>query len=141
MAPASHVLHVSQSRSGVPEAPGALPGSSPTQPHPCTEVGCPPGRLYRECQQGEGCPYSCAHLAGRIACFPGGCQEGCHCPAGTLLHHGHCLQVSSCTRDPVGAASSLCTAWLRGLCLVLLYSGGALAWVLPGAMSAPCSHG
>ncbi|KAG7281602.1 hypothetical protein CRUP_033712, partial [Coryphaenoides rupestris] len=26
----------------------------------CLEVGCPPGRLYRECERGEDCPFSCA---------------------------------------------------------------------------------
>uniref|UniRef100_A0A8C7WLU6 SCO-spondin n=1 Tax=Oryzias sinensis TaxID=183150 RepID=A0A8C7WLU6_9TELE len=26
----------------------------------CLDVGCPPGRLYRECERGEGCPFSCA---------------------------------------------------------------------------------
>ncbi|XP_035167157.1 SCO-spondin-like, partial [Oxyura jamaicensis] len=80
--------------------PGGCPGlalqSKTCNTHVCREAGCPPGRLYRECQQGEGCPYSCAHLAGRIACFPGGCQEGCHCPAGTLLHRGQCLQECPC---------------------------------------------
>lgn len=58
------------------------------------EAGCPAGRLYRECQRDEGCPYSCAHLAGRVGCFWGGCQEGCHCPPGTYLHRGACLSVS-----------------------------------------------
>ncbi|XP_050572817.1 LOW QUALITY PROTEIN: SCO-spondin-like [Cygnus atratus] len=80
--------------------PGGCPGlalqSKTCNTHVCREAGCPPGRLYRECQQGEGCPYSCAHLAGRIACFSGGCQEGCHCPTGTLLHRGQCLQECPC---------------------------------------------
>uniref|UniRef100_A0A7M4DZW2 Uncharacterized protein n=1 Tax=Crocodylus porosus TaxID=8502 RepID=A0A7M4DZW2_CROPO len=47
-------------------------------------VGCPAGRLYRECLQEEGCPYSCAHLAGQMDCFSDGCEEGCHCPHGQL---------------------------------------------------------
>ncbi|KAM9208065.1 LOW QUALITY PROTEIN: SCO-spondin-like [Leptosomus discolor] len=58
------------------------------------EAGCPAGRLYRECR-GEGCPYSCAHLAGRVGCAPGGCPEGCHCP-GTHLHRGACLAECPC---------------------------------------------
>lgn len=132
---------------GGPEAPGPSLGAAHTQPHPRTEAGCPPGRLYRECQQGEGCPYSCAHLAGRIACFPGGCQEGCHCPTGTLLHHGHCLQVSThagvphthgcsllLTHSP--AEGSLLGPPALGEALVWVLNG---VWVLRGAMNAPCS--
>lgn len=60
----------------------------------CTEVGCPPGRLYRECERGEGCPFSCAHVSGREGCYSDGCEEGCHCPPQTYQHHGVCLQAS-----------------------------------------------
>lgn len=59
------------------------------------EVGCPPGRLYRECERGEGCPFSCAQVSGREGCYSDGCEEGCHCPPHTYQHHGLCLQVSS----------------------------------------------
>ncbi|XP_068790174.1 SCO-spondin-like [Struthio camelus] len=62
----------------------------------CREAGCPAGRLYRECRRGEGCPYSCAHLAGRVACSAEGCDQGCHCPRGTFLHRGACLQECPC---------------------------------------------
>ncbi|XP_065689130.1 SCO-spondin-like [Patagioenas fasciata] len=62
----------------------------------CREAGCPAGRLYRECQRGEGCPYSCAQLAGQVGCVWGGCQEGCHCPPGTYMHHGACLSECPC---------------------------------------------
>ncbi|XP_050798803.1 SCO-spondin-like [Gopherus flavomarginatus] len=62
----------------------------------CLEVGCPAGRLYRECLQEEGCPYSCAHLTRQMDCFSDGCEEGCHCPAGTYQHHGACVQECPC---------------------------------------------
>lgn len=61
----------------------------------CAEVGCPPGRLYRECERGEGCPFSCAQVSGREGCYSDGCEEGCHCPLLTYQHHGVCLQVTS----------------------------------------------
>lgn len=60
-----------------------------------SEVGCPPGRLYRECERGEGCPFSCAQVSGREGCYSDGCEEGCHCPLHTYQHHGVCLQVGS----------------------------------------------
>ncbi|TKS88049.1 SCO-spondin Precursor [Collichthys lucidus] len=58
----------------------------------CLEVGCPPGRLYRECERGEGCPFSCAQVSGREGCYSDGCEEGCHCPPHTYQHNGVCLQ-------------------------------------------------
>ena len=58
-------------------------------------MGCPPGRLYRECQRGEGCPFSCAQVSGRDGCYSDGCEEGCHCPPHTYQHHGSCLPVGS----------------------------------------------
>lgn len=58
-----------------------------------SEAGCPAGRLYRECLPSGGCPFSCAHVAGQVACFPDGCEEGCHCPEGTFLHGLACVQV------------------------------------------------
>ncbi|KAM5255351.1 SCO-spondin-like [Ctenodactylus gundi] len=59
-----------------------------------TEVcrGCPSGRLYRECQPSEGCPFSCTHVTGQVACFSDICEEGCHCPKGTFQHHLACVQ-------------------------------------------------
>ncbi|TSK16074.1 SCO-spondin [Bagarius yarrelli] len=65
----------------------------------CLEVGCPPGRLYRECERGEGCPFSCAQLIGLEGCFSEGCEEGCHCPPNTYQHHGVCLQECPCLVD------------------------------------------
>uniref|UniRef100_A0ABM5GM22 SCO-spondin n=1 Tax=Pogona vitticeps TaxID=103695 RepID=A0ABM5GM22_9SAUR len=62
----------------------------------CLEVGCPVGRLYRECLQEEGCPYSCAHLTHRMECFSDGCEEGCHCPVGTYQHKGGCVEECPC---------------------------------------------
>ncbi|GAB1290783.1 SCO-spondin [Apodemus speciosus] len=60
------------------------------------ETGCPVGRLYRECQPGEGCPFSCAHVTGQVACFSESCEEGCRCPEGTFQHHLACVQECPC---------------------------------------------
>ncbi|XP_068160698.1 SCO-spondin [Antennarius striatus] len=65
----------------------------------CLEVGCPPGRLYRECERGEGCPFSCSQVSGREGCYSDGCEEGCHCPLHTYQHHGVCLQECPCLVD------------------------------------------
>nr|XP_023660300.1 SCO-spondin [Paramormyrops kingsleyae] len=62
----------------------------------CLEVGCPPGRLYRECEWGEGCPFSCAQVSGREGCYSDGCDEGCHCPPRMFLHRGSCVQECPC---------------------------------------------
>ncbi|XP_064364124.1 SCO-spondin-like [Dromaius novaehollandiae] len=78
------------------ECPGLPEQSRTCNTHVCREAGCPGGRLYRECLPGEGCPYSCAQLAGRVACFAQRCDEGCHCPRGAFLHRGACLQACPC---------------------------------------------
>nr|XP_014342845.1 PREDICTED: SCO-spondin [Latimeria chalumnae] len=65
----------------------------------CFEVGCPVDRLYRECLNGEGCPYSCAHLNNRMDCFTDGCEEGCHCPVDMYLHNGSCVKDCPCILD------------------------------------------
>ncbi|XP_029005418.1 SCO-spondin [Betta splendens] len=65
----------------------------------CLEVGCPPGRLYRECERGEGCPFNCAQISGREGCYSDGCEEGCHCPWHTYQHGGVCLQECPCLVD------------------------------------------
>uniref|UniRef100_A0AAZ1XVT6 VWFC domain-containing protein n=1 Tax=Oreochromis aureus TaxID=47969 RepID=A0AAZ1XVT6_OREAU len=67
--------------------------------HVCLEVGCPPGRLYRECERGEGCPFSCAQVSGREGCYADGCEEGCHCPVHTYQHRGLCLSECPCLVD------------------------------------------
>uniref|UniRef100_A0AAR2LHG3 SCO-spondin n=1 Tax=Pygocentrus nattereri TaxID=42514 RepID=A0AAR2LHG3_PYGNA len=64
-----------------------------------SEVGCPPGRLYRECERGEGCPFSCAQLSGLEGCYSEGCEEGCHCPFNTYQHNGTCMQECPCLVD------------------------------------------
>uniref|UniRef100_A0A8C9YIB5 SCO-spondin n=1 Tax=Sander lucioperca TaxID=283035 RepID=A0A8C9YIB5_SANLU len=71
----------------------------------CLEVGCPPGRLYRECERGEGCPFSCAQVSGREGCYSDGCEEGCHCPLHTYQHHSVCLQECPCLVDKEFLAS------------------------------------
>ncbi|XP_072324712.1 LOW QUALITY PROTEIN: SCO-spondin [Scyliorhinus torazame] len=70
--------------------------SKTCQTQVCLEVGCPSDRLYRECESSEGCPYSCAHLNGRVDCFTEGCEEGCHCPINMYLHNGSCVQECPC---------------------------------------------
>uniref|UniRef100_A0A8C7QRY5 SCO-spondin n=1 Tax=Oncorhynchus mykiss TaxID=8022 RepID=A0A8C7QRY5_ONCMY len=65
----------------------------------CLEVGCPPGRLYRECERGEGCPFSCAQVSGREGCYSEGCEEGCHCPLQTFQHNRACVQECPCLVD------------------------------------------
>ncbi|KAJ8010539.1 hypothetical protein DPEC_G00076130 [Dallia pectoralis] len=65
----------------------------------CLEVGCPPGRLYRECERGEGCPFSCTQVSGREGCYSDGCEEGCHCPPQTFHHNGACVQECPCLVD------------------------------------------
>lgn len=66
-----------------------------------SEAGCPAGRLYRECQPSEGCPFSCAHITQQVGCFSDGCEEGCHCPEGTFQHGSACVQVRThLTKSP-----------------------------------------
>ncbi|KAF4095523.1 hypothetical protein G5714_023126 [Onychostoma macrolepis] len=65
----------------------------------CLEVGCPPGRLYRECERGEGCPFSCSQVRGHEGCYSEGCEEGCHCPLNTYQHNGSCVYECPCLVD------------------------------------------
>ncbi|XP_044534907.1 SCO-spondin-like [Gracilinanus agilis] len=58
--------------------------------------GCPAGRLFRECEADEGCPFSCAHVGGLVDCFSDGCEEGCRCPPGTFQHGPACLRECPC---------------------------------------------
>ncbi|CAI5789335.1 SCO-spondin [Podarcis lilfordi] len=79
-----------------PDCQGLAAQSKTCNTQVCLEVGCPVGRLYRECLQEEGCPYSCAHLTRQMDCFSDGCEEGCHCPVGTYQHEGACVQECPC---------------------------------------------
>ncbi|XP_062336365.1 SCO-spondin [Osmerus eperlanus] len=79
-----------------PPCSGVTRQSKTCNTHVCLEVGCPPGRLYRECERGEGCPFSCAQVSRREGCYSDGCEEGCHCPPRTFQHHGACLQECPC---------------------------------------------
>ncbi|KAM8881275.1 SCO-spondin isoform 1-T4 [Synchiropus picturatus] len=65
----------------------------------CLDVGCPPGRLYRECARGEGCPFNCAQVSGREGCYSDGCEEGCHCPLNTYQYEGSCIPECPCRVD------------------------------------------
>ncbi|XP_078198084.1 SCO-spondin isoform X14 [Callithrix jacchus] len=85
-----------------PPCPGPARQSRICSTQVCREVGCPAGRLYRECQPGEGCPFSCAHVTQQVGCFSEGCEEGCHCPEGTFQHRLACVQECPC----------VLTAWL-----------------------------
>ncbi|XP_013879264.1 SCO-spondin isoform X2 [Austrofundulus limnaeus] len=71
----------------------------------CLDVGCPPGRLYRECDHGEGCPFSCSQVSGKEGCYSDGCEEGCHCPPQTYQHRGHCVPECPCLVDKEFLAS------------------------------------
>ncbi|KAG5268284.1 hypothetical protein AALO_G00210820 [Alosa alosa] len=82
-----------------PPCPGPKRQSKTCNTQVCLEVGCPPGRLYRECERGESCPFSCAQVSGREGCFSEGCEEGCHCPPNTYQHHGSCVQECPCLVD------------------------------------------
>ncbi|XP_063003641.1 SCO-spondin-like [Elgaria multicarinata webbii] len=79
-----------------PDCQGLAAQSKTCNTQVCLEVGCPVGRLYRECLKEEGCPYSCAHLTRQMDCFSDGCEEGCHCPVGTYQHDGSCVQECPC---------------------------------------------
>ncbi|OWK06839.1 SSPO [Cervus elaphus hippelaphus] len=79
-----------------PPCPGPARQSRTCRTQVCREAGCPAGRLYRECQPSEGCPFSCAHITGLVGCFSAGCEEGCHCPEGTFLHRSACVQECPC---------------------------------------------
>ncbi|XP_069932953.1 SCO-spondin [Oryctolagus cuniculus] len=85
-----------------PPCPGNARQSRTCHTQVCREAGCPAGRLYRECQPGEGCPFSCAHITGQVDCFADSCEEGCHCPQGAFQHQLACVQECPC----------VLTAWL-----------------------------
>uniref|UniRef100_A0A8D0TL61 SCO-spondin n=1 Tax=Sus scrofa TaxID=9823 RepID=A0A8D0TL61_PIG len=96
---------------GRPPCPGPARQSRSCHTQVCREAGCPAGRLYRECQAGEGCPFSCAHVTQQVGCFSAGCEEGCHCPEGTFLHRWACVQECPCVLPAslpweLGAASA-----------------------------------
>ncbi|XP_037691794.1 SCO-spondin-like [Choloepus didactylus] len=79
-----------------PPCPGPARQSRMCHTQVCKEAGCPAGRLYRECQPGEGCPFSCTHLTEQLDCFSDDCEEGCHCPEGTFQHRLACVQECPC---------------------------------------------
>uniref|UniRef100_A0A8C9VHG3 Subcommissural organ spondin n=1 Tax=Scleropages formosus TaxID=113540 RepID=A0A8C9VHG3_SCLFO len=83
----------------LPPCVGVARQSKTCNTHVCLEVGCPPGRLYRECEWGEGCPFSCAQVSGQEGCYNDGCEEGCHCPPRTYQHRGSCMQECPCKVD------------------------------------------
>ncbi|AWP20966.1 putative SCO-spondin-like [Scophthalmus maximus] len=114
--------------------------------HLCTEVGCPPGRLYRECERGEGCPFSCAQVSGREGCYSDGCEEGCHCPLLTYQHHGVCLQECPCLVDKEFLAS-LKSVSVSPVSSLLLYNISEGMELQPGdtlvhdCSTCGCEHG
>ncbi|XP_056307202.1 SCO-spondin-like [Danio aesculapii] len=92
----------SQSRSrscSTPPCSGMRRQSKTCNTQVCLEVGCPPGRLYRECEHGEGCPFSCSQVSGLEGCYSEGCDEGCHCPPNTFQHNGSCVSECPCVVD------------------------------------------
>uniref|UniRef100_A0A8D2ZR28 SCO-spondin n=1 Tax=Scophthalmus maximus TaxID=52904 RepID=A0A8D2ZR28_SCOMX len=112
----------------------------------CLEVGCPPGRLYRECERGEGCPFSCAQVSGREGCYSDGCEEGCHCPLLTYQHHGVCLQECPCLVDKEFLAS-LKSVSVSPVSSLLLYNISEGMELQPGdtlvhdCSTCGCEHG
>ncbi|CAL8292204.1 unnamed protein product [Lota lota] len=112
----------------------------------CLEVGCPPGRLYRECERGEDCPFSCSQVSGREACYSDGCEEGCHCPPHTYQHHGVCLQECPCLVD-AELLTSIESVSVTPVSSLLLYNVSEGAELLPGSTlqhdcsSCSCEHG
>ncbi|XP_073720146.1 SCO-spondin isoform X2 [Misgurnus anguillicaudatus] len=92
----------SQSRSRTCRAPpcsGMKRQSKTCNTQVCLEVGCPPGRLYRECDDGDGCPFSCSQVSGHEGCYSEGCDEGCRCPPNTYQHNGTCVHECPCLVD------------------------------------------
>ncbi|XP_077410354.1 SCO-spondin [Vanacampus margaritifer] len=112
----------------------------------CLEVGCPPGRLYRECERGEGCPFSCDQISGREGCYSDGCEEGCHCPLHTFQHHGVCLHECPCLVDEEFLAT-LQTVSITPVSSLLLHNISEGVELQPGdtlvhdCSSCLCEHG
>ncbi|XP_010767368.1 SCO-spondin, partial [Notothenia coriiceps] len=112
----------------------------------CLEVGCPPGRLYRECERGEGCPFSCAHVSGREGCYSDGCEEGCHCPHQRYQHHGVCLQECPCLvdKDLLASLQSVSVTPVSSLLLHNVTEGGELQpgdTLVHDCSTCGCEHG
>nr|XP_032822651.1 SCO-spondin-like [Petromyzon marinus] len=85
-----------------PPCPGLATHSKACNTHVC-QAGCPADKLFRECVQDEECPYTCAHVRGEAECRGETCEEGCHCPVGTWLHQGRCVQECPCVLDEATA--------------------------------------
>uniref|UniRef100_A0A3B4TCW3 SCO-spondin n=1 Tax=Seriola dumerili TaxID=41447 RepID=A0A3B4TCW3_SERDU len=110
----------------------------------CLEVGCPPGRLYRECERGEGCPFSCAQVSGREACYSDGCEEGCHCPPHTYQHHGVCLQVGDSVMSFLASLQSVSVIPVSSLLLNNISEGMELQsgdTLVHDCSTCGCEHG
>uniref|UniRef100_S4R6S8 SCO-spondin n=1 Tax=Petromyzon marinus TaxID=7757 RepID=S4R6S8_PETMA len=87
-----------------PPCPGLATHSKACNTHVCqASAGCPADKLFRECVQDEECPYTCAHVRGEAECRGETCEEGCHCPVGTWLHQGRCVQECPCVLDEATA--------------------------------------
>uniref|UniRef100_A0A8C4ZJ04 SCO-spondin n=1 Tax=Gadus morhua TaxID=8049 RepID=A0A8C4ZJ04_GADMO len=112
----------------------------------CLEVGCPPGRLYRECERGEDCPFSCSQVSGREGCYSDGCEEGCHCPPHTYQHRGLCLQECPCLVD-TELLTSIESVSVTPLSSLLLHNVSEGEELSPGSTlqhdcsSCSCEHG
>ncbi|GIY60677.1 hypothetical protein CEXT_155381 [Caerostris extrusa] len=55
-------------------------------------LSCPGGMVYTDC--GTSCPITCKGTV--YACEDDRCIDGCHCPEGTALHDGRCVDIFSC---------------------------------------------
>ncbi|XP_008064182.1 SCO-spondin [Carlito syrichta] len=134
-----------------PPCPGPTRQSRQCSTQVCREAGCPAGRLYRECQPGEGCPFSCAHITQQVDCFSSGCKEGCHCPEGTFQHRLACVQECPCLLTPLLLQELGATGGNPGVHPPFLGEGGQLLGpgdeldsgqiLHTGCSNCSCAHG
>ena len=55
---------------------------------------CENGLEYKAC--GSACAETCETQCGAHPSCPIPCTEGCHCPNGTVLHSGACIEPQAC---------------------------------------------
>ncbi|XP_075745319.1 hemocytin isoform X1 [Rhipicephalus microplus] len=60
--------------------------------HDFCPARCPAGMVYTQC--GASCTRTCRDPDASCESRP--CVDGCHCPAGTLLHDGRCVRREQC---------------------------------------------
>ncbi|GFR27036.1 von Willebrand factor [Trichonephila clavata] len=55
-------------------------------------LSCSGGMIYKDC--GTSCPETCKGTV--YDCEDNRCIDGCHCPEGTVLHNGECIERLNC---------------------------------------------